>query len=185
VSVVATAIPALMQSALPLDLVRGGMERDAQPEAISALLIGVQLGLLLLIQWPVGQRLARRSVAVGLGLSLICFSAGSTLLALSALSDLGISLVVLGLIVLAFGEAAFLPTATEAVVELSPAGHGGLAMALFSQCFALSAFGAPLLAGCLLDRQGNGLVLWLVVAVVCALSLLLVAPIRKRAHAKG
>jgi len=185
VSVVATAIPALMQSALPLDLVRGGMERDAQPEAISALLIGVQLGLLLLIQWPVGQRLARRSVAVGLGLSLICFSAGSTLLALSALSDLGIGLVVLGLIVLAFGEAAFLPTATEAVVELSPAGHGGLALALFSQCFALSAFGAPLLAGCLLDRQGNGLVLWLLVAVVCALSLLLVAPIRKRAHAKG
>ncbi|MEN9387888.1 MAG: hypothetical protein RLZZ255_864, partial [Cyanobacteriota bacterium] len=34
-SVVATAIPALMQSALPLDLVRGGLERDAQPEAIS------------------------------------------------------------------------------------------------------------------------------------------------------
>jgi MFS family permease len=185
VSVVATAIPALMQSALPLDLVRGGLARAAQPESISALLIGIQLGLLLLIQWPVGQHLARRSVAVGLGLSLICFSIGCILLALSCLSEQGIALVVLGLVVLAFGEAAFLPTATEAVVELSPAGHGGLAMALFSQCFALSAFGAPLLAGVLLDLQGHGLQLWLLVALVCALSLLLVAPIRSRAHQKG
>jgi MFS family permease len=184
-SVVATSIPALMQSALPLDLVRGGLERDAQPEAISALLIGVQLGLLLLIQWPVGQRLARRSVAVGLGMSLICFIAGTTLLALSALSDDGIALVLLALVCLAFGEAAFLPTATEAVVELSPPGHGGLAMALFSQCFAVSAFAAPLLAGLLLDGQGHGLVLWLLVALVCTLSLLLLGPIRRRAHVKS
>ena len=183
-SVVATAIPALMQSALPLDLVRGGLERAAQPEAISALLIGSQLGLLLLIQWPVGQRLAQHSVAVGLGMSLLCFIGGTALLALSALSSSGIVLVVLALVCLAFGQAAFLPTATEAVVELSPAGHGGLAMALFSQCFALSAFAAPLLAGLLLDGQGHGLVLWLLVAVVCSLSLLLLGPIQRRARAK-
>lgn len=184
-SVVATAIPALMQSALPLDLVRGGLERDAQPEAISALLIGLPLALLLLIQWPVGQALARRSVAVGLGLSMVCFSGGTALLALSALSDHGITLVVLALMLLALGQAAFLPTSTEAVVELSPEGHGGLAMALFSQCFALSAFGAPLLAGLLLDGQGHGLVLWLLMALVCALCLLLIGPIRRRAHVKG
>ena len=184
-SVVATAIPALMQSALPLDLVRGGLERDAQPEAISALLIGLPLALLLLIQWPVGQALARRSVAVGLGLSMVCFSGGTALLALSALSDQGIVMVVLALMLLAFGQAAFLPTSTEAVVELSPEGHGGLAMALFSQCFALSAFGAPLLAGVLLDGQGHGLVLWLLMAAVCGLCLLLIGPIRHRAHVKG
>lgn len=184
-SVVATAIPPLMQSALPLDLVRGGLERDAQPEAISALLIGIPLVLLLLIQWPVGQALARRSVAVGLRLSLLCFSGGTALMALSALSEGGLGLVVLALVLLAFGQAAFLPTATEAVVELSPEGHGGLAMALFSQCFALSAFGAPLIAGLLLDRQGHGLVLWLLVALVCTLSLLLIGPIQRRAHVKG
>ena len=184
-SVVATAIPALMQSALPLDLVRGGLERDAQPEAISALLIGIPLALLLLIQWPVGEALSRRSVAVGLRLSLLCFSGGTALLALSALSEGGLGLVVLALILLAFGQAAFLPTATEAVVELSPEGHGGLAMALFSQCFALSAFGAPLIAGLLLDGQGHGLVLWLLVALVCALSLMLIGPIRRRAQRKG
>jgi len=71
------------------------------------------------------------------------------------------------------------------VVELSPEGHGGLAMALFSQCFALSAFGAPLIAGLLLDGQGHGLVLWLLVALVCALSLMLIGPIRRRAQRKG
>jgi MFS family permease len=184
-SVVATAIPPLMQSALPLDLVRGGLERDAQPEAISALLIGIPLVLLLLIQWPVGQALARRSVAVGLRLSLLCFSGGTALMALSALSEGGLGLVVLALVLLAFGQAAFLPTATEAVVELSPKGHGGLAMALFSQCFALSAFGAPLIAGLLLDHQGHGLMLWLLVALVCTLSLLLIGPIQRRADAKG
>ena len=184
-SVVATAIPPLMQSALPLDLVRGGLERDAQPEAISALLIGIPLVLLLLIQWPVGQALARRSVAVGLRLRLLCFRGGTALMALSALSEGGLGLVVLALVLLAFGQAAFLPTATEAVVELSPKGHGGLAMALFSQCFALSAFGAPLIAGLLLDHQGHGLVLWLLVALVCTLSLLLIGPIQRRADAKG
>jgi MFS family permease len=184
-SVVATAIPALMQSALPLDLVRGGLLRAAQPEAISALLIGGQLGLLVLIQWPVGAALARRSVAAGLGLSLVCFALGTLLLALSALSDAGVLLVGAALLPLSLGEAAFLPTSTEAVVELSPPGHGGLAMALFSQCFALSSFAAPLLAGLLLDQHGHGLVLWLLVSLVCALSLLLIGPIRRRAHVKG
>jgi MFS family permease len=184
-SVVATAIPALMQSALPLDLVQGGLERPAQPETISALLIGLQLGLLVLIQWPVGQALARRSVAVGLGLSMLCFTAGSGLLALSVLSSHGIGLVILAQLPLALGEAAFLPTATEAVVELSPEGHQGLAMALFSQCFALSAFGAPLLGGLILDQSGHGGGLWLLVAIVCSLSLLLLGPIRRRARLKG
>lgn len=170
-SVVATAIPPLMQSAVPLDLVRGGLERDAQPEAISALLIGIPLTLLVLIQWPVGQALARRSVAVGLGLSMLCFSGGTALLALSALTDHGIALVVLALMLLALGEAAFLPTATEAVVELSPLEHRGLAMALFSQCFAISAATAPLLAGRLLDAQNHGVGLWCLMAAVCLFAL--------------
>lgn len=181
-SLVATAIPALLQSALPLDLVRGGLERGAQPESISALLIGSQLGLLVLLQWPVGQAMARRPVAVGLGLSLICFAIGAGLLALSALIPQGLALVGLALLPLALGEAAFLPTATEAVVELSPAQHGGLAMALFSQCFALSALASPLLAGLLLDQHGDGVLLWSLVALICGLSLTLVGPIHRRSR---
>ena len=81
ISLLATSLPVLMQSALPLDLVRGGLERAAMPESLGALLVGIQLGLLVLIQWPVGQALARRPIAHGLGLSLTCFAAGTVLLA--------------------------------------------------------------------------------------------------------
>jgi hypothetical protein len=37
----------------------------------------------------------------------------------------------------------------------------------------------------LLDGQGHGLVLWLLMAAVCGLCLLLIGPIRRRAHVKG
>jgi MFS family permease len=180
VVVVATALPALMQSALPLDLVRGGLRRPPLPQSLGALLMGLQLGLLMLLQWPVGQAMARRPVWIGLGLSLLCFLGGTLLLGLSALSDRGILLVLAAQAPLALGAAAFLPTATEAVVELTPPRHQGLALALFSQCFAVSAFSAPLLAGWLLDAQGHGLGLWLLMALACLLTLPLLGRIGGR-----
>ncbi|MEB3326063.1 MAG: MFS transporter [Cyanobacteriota bacterium] len=161
VVVLATAVPALMQSALPLDLVRGGLLRPPLQDSLGALTIGLQLGLLLLMQWPLGRALARRPVGVGLTLSLVAFACGTLLLAVSALVPWGGWLLVGAQLPLAFGAAAFLPTATEAVVELTPVAHRGLAMALFSQCFALSGLTAPLLGGWLLDRQGHGVGLWL------------------------
>ena len=185
ITLLATALPALMQSALPLDLVRGGLERQPLPESLGALLIGVQLGLLVVIQWPVGQALARRPVAVGLGLSLVCFAIGTALLALSALWAQGVALVLLAQLPLALGEAAFLPVATEAVIEVTPSQHQGLAMALFSQCFAFSAFGAPLLAGLALDGHGHGVVLWSGVALASLLGLPLVRGIRPGARPGG
>ena len=166
VALLATAMPALLQSALPLDLVRGGLRRPALAVAPGALLIGLQLGLLLLLQWPVGRALARRPVSTGLALSLVCFAAGAVLLALSALLPWGLALVLLAQLPLALGEAAFLPTATEAVVELTPPEHRGMALALFSQCFAVSAVLAPLLAGALLETQRHGAGLWLVMATL-------------------
>ncbi|MFN7677939.1 MAG: MFS transporter, partial [Cyanobacteriota bacterium] len=75
---------------------------------------------------------------------------------------------------LAVGAAAFLPTATEAVVERTPEEHRGLAMALFSQCFALSGLLAPLLGGWMLDVQGHGAGLWLVATLALLLGLPLV-----------
>ncbi len=171
VVIVATALPALMQSALPLDLVRGGLRRPPLPDSSGALLMGLQLGLMVVLQWPVGQAMARRPVWIGLGLSLVCFVAGTLLLALSALLDHGLLLLLAAQLPLALGAAAFLPTATEAVIELTPPPHQGVAMALFSQCFAVSAFGAPLLAGWLLDAQGHGVGLWLLMAFFCLLAL--------------
>jgi MFS family permease len=180
IALLATSLPALMQSALPLDLVRGGLRRGALSESLGALLIGLQLGLLVLIQWPLGQALARRPVAAGLGLSLVSFALGTALLSLSALLEGGVWVVVLAQVPLAVGQAAFLPIATEAVIEISPEEHQGVAMALFSQCFAISALTAPLLAGLALDGQGHGAGLWLVMAGLCVAGLLLVRRIRPR-----
>ena len=51
-------------------------------------------------------------------------------------------------------------------------------MALFSQCFAVSSFVAPLVAGQLLDRQAHGAGLWLLMALVLVPGLALVRTIR-------
>ena len=141
---------------------------------------GLQLGLLVVIQWPVGQALARRPVAHGLGLALACFAAGTVLLAFSALTRQGLWLVLLAQLPLALGEAAFLPIATEAVIELSPKEHQGLAMALFSQCFALSALGAPLLAGVALDAQRHAGGFWILMTLLCLAGLNLVKRLKPR-----
>jgi predicted MFS family arabinose efflux permease len=167
ITLLATALPALMQSALPLDLVRGGLQRPAIKEGMGALLIGLQLSLLVLIQWPVGQALAKRPVAYGLGVSLVSFALGTALLAFSAITSQGIWLVMAAQLPIALGEAAFLPIATEAVIELTPPEHQGLAMALFSQCFAISALIAPVLAGLALDQQRHGGGFWITMTLLC------------------
>ena len=171
ISIVATGILALQQSALPLDLVRGGVARPGLSESHSSALIALQLTLLVSLQWPVGRWLADRSVAFGLGLSLAGFSLGCGLIALSSLFETGTAIVLLALLPMAFAQAAFLPTATEAVIEETPPEHRGFAMALFSQCFAVSAIVAPLAGGALLDAQNNGLVLWLLMGAACLMML--------------
>jgi len=175
VTVLTTAMVVLLQSALPLDLVRGGLGRPPLPGSLGALLVGLQLTLLLSFQWPLGRWLADRPVAFGLGWSLVGFALGSGLLALSSLGWQSTGVLIAAQFPLAAAEAAFLPTASEAVVELTPLAHQGMAMALFSQCFAISALVAPLLGGWLLDNQGHGAGLWLLMALLCLLGLLLVS----------
>ena len=187
ISIVATGMIALRQSALPLDLVRGGLSRPAVSEAGSGALIALQLALLVALQWPVGNWVAKRSLRFGLGMGLAGFVLGSVLLASSAFWSRGMVLISLAMVPLAFGEAAFLPSAAEAMVEETPLQHRGLSMALFSQCFAISATGAPLLAGALLDRQGHGVQLWLMMAVICLAVTPLLKTVRPRyaAELKG
>jgi MFS family permease len=149
-SVVATGILALQQSALPLDLVQGSLQRPSLTESHSSALIALQLILLVSLQWPVGRWLSNRSVGFGLSISLASFSLGCVLIALSSLFTAGTALVLVSLLPMAFAQAAFLPTATEAVIEETPPEHRGFAMALFSQCFTVSAIVAPLLGGAML-----------------------------------
>ena len=185
ISIVATGILSLEQSALPIDLVRGGLQRPGLSETSSGGLIALQLSLLVILQWPVGRWLAERSVGFGLGLSLSCFSLACLLLGLSSLTAAGTSLVVLALLPMALAQAAFLPTATEAVIEETPPQHRGLAMALFSQCFAISAVVAPLLGGTVLDQQGHGLLLWIGMALACLAMLPTASQLRPRFDSSG
>ncbi|MFL0769550.1 MAG: MFS transporter, partial [Prochlorococcus sp.] len=185
ITLVATAMMALLQSALPLDMVHGGLSRPALNASWSGGLIAMQLALLVVLQWPVGRWLADCSLRFGLGVSLVAFSVGGLLLGLSALWTEGIVLLVLALIAIAFAQAAFLPTATEAVIEETPPEHRGLGMALFSQCFAISAIAAPLAAGKLLDLHGNGVLVWIVMACLCLAMLPLLKAIKPRYDAAG
>ena len=185
ISVVATGILALQQSALPLDLVRGGLVRPALSESHSSALIALQLTLPVSLQWPVGRWLADRSVAFGLGLSLVGFGLGCSLFAISSMFESGTVLVLAALLPMAFAQAAFLPTATEAVIEETPPEHRGLAMALFSQCFAVSAIVAPLAGGFLLDFQNNGLLLWSLFSGACLTALTSLGHIKPRYRSDG
>ena len=180
ISIVATGMIALRQSALPLDLVRGALSRPAVSEAGTGALIALQLALLVALQWPVGNWVAKRSLRFGLGMGLAGFVVGCLLLASSALWSGGMVLISLAMVPLAFGEAAFLPSAAEAMVEETPLKHRGLSMALFSQCFAISATGAPLMAGALLDQQGHGVQLWLLMAAICMAVMPLLKTVRPR-----
>ncbi len=167
ISLLSTGIFSLLQSALPIDLVRGGLSRPPLNESWSSGLIALQLGLLVCFQWPVGRWLSDHNIRFGLGVSLSNFGLGCLLLSCSALWHRGVLIALIAQIPLALAIAAFLPTATEAVIQIAPINKRGLAMALFSQCFAISSFLAPIFAGRIMDIQGHGSTLWILMSISC------------------
>jgi MFS family permease len=58
-------------------------------------------------------------------------------------------------------------------------------MALFSQCFTVSAIVAPLLGGAMLDHLNNGLLLWLLMGGACLAMLPALRNLRPRFTADG
>jgi len=75
---------ALIQVTLPLDLVKGGVFRNALSKEITSLIISIQLILLLFLQWPVGSWISKKGRLFGLKFSLINFSLASFLLFISS-----------------------------------------------------------------------------------------------------
>jgi len=172
-SLLGTGIINLQQSALPLDMVRGGLARPPLPAALGGGVLALQLGLLVLLQRPVGRWLARRPVAIGLRWSLIAFAAGCALVALSALTAGGVWLLLPAMSLLALASAAFLPTITEAVVEAVAEDHRGLALGLYSQTWAVSGLLFPPLAGWSLRHLGHGMGLWSLLSLLSLAALAL------------
>ena len=182
VALLCTGLIILQQSALPLDLARGGLAREGLAEVGGGLLMGLQLGLLLVLQWPIGHWLGSKPVGFGLRLSLQCFAAATVLLALSALHSAGLVLLLLAQPLLAVAIASFLPTITEAVIEAVEPHHQGLALGLYSQSWAISGIALPPLAGWALDAEQNGVGLWLVLAGLSLVAVVLLPQVEDSAE---
>jgi len=182
VALLCTGLIILQQSALPLDLARGGLAREGLAEVGGGLLMGLQLGLLLVLQWPIGHWLGSKPVGFGLRLSLQCFAAATVLLALSAVHSAGLVLLLLAQPLLAVAIASFLPTITEAVIEAVEPHHQGLALGLYSQSWAISGIALPPLAGWALDAEQNGVGLWLVLAGLSLVAVVLLPQVEDSAE---
>ena len=168
ISTMATSIIILQQSALPLDLVRGSLGRPALEPVMGNLVMAVQLVLLMIMQFPVGRLVSRWPTGTGLRWSLLTFAGSQALMTLSCFPMApGLLLVVGAQVLTALGTAAFLPTASTACLERTPAALQGRAMAAYSECWGISAVVAPPVAGWLLEKQGHGVGLWLLLTTLC------------------
>ena len=166
--VLITTSLALIQVTLPLDLVKGGVYRDALSKEITSLIISIQLILLLFLQWPIGFWISKKGRLFGLKFSLLNFSFASTLLFISSYLDIqAFYLISFSLILVSIGTASFLPTSTDIVFRIAPANKKGFALALLSQCFAIGYFFGPFISGRILDLFGHAAIIWLSISCCC------------------
>ena len=159
---------ALIQVTLPLDLVKGGIYRNALSKEVTSLVISIQLILLLFLQWPVGFWISKKGRLFGLKFSLINFSFASFLLFISSyLNTIAFYTISFSLILVSLGTASFLPTSTDLVFRISPSNKKGFALALLSQCFAMGYFFGPFISGRILDLFGYASIIWLSISCCC------------------
>ena len=163
-----TTFLALIQVTLPLDLVEGGVYRDALTDKSTSFIISFKLFLLFFLQWPVGAWISKKGTLFGLKFSLISFSSASLLLFIS--SYLNISafyFIFFSLLLIALGTSSFLPSSTDVVLRIAPSDKKGYALALLSQCFAMGYFFGPFISGRLLDIFGYASIIWLTISLFC------------------
>ncbi len=159
---------ALIQVTLPLDLVKGGVYRNALSKEIISFIISIQLILLLFLQWPVGSWISKKGRLFGLKFSLINFSFASFLLFISSYLNIpAFYLISFSLILVSLGTASFLPTSTDVVFRIAPSNKKGFALALLSQCFAMGYFFGPFISGRILDLFGYASIIWLSISCCC------------------
>ena len=159
---------ALIQVTLPLDLVKGGVYRNALSKEIISLIISIQLILLLFLQWPIGSWISKKERLFGLKFSLINFSFASFLLFISSYLNIpAFYLISFSLILVSLGTASFLPTSTDVVFRIAPSNKKGFALALLSQCFAMGYFFGPFISGRILDLLGYASIIWLSISCCC------------------
>ena len=162
-----TGIMSLLQSILPLDLANGGITRPPLTDKIVATLLTIKLILLAIFQWPVGYILRNKNSPFKFSLCLILLIIGFVLLSVSNLLNDVYFLILIAFIPLTISLCIFLPSASDAIIKSSPIKHQGKTIALYSQCFGISALTVPWMAGKLVDNFDTAFQLWLIVIFIC------------------
>ena len=161
-----TGIMSLLQSILPLDLSNGGIIRPPLKEGRVAILLTLKLILIAIFQWPTGYILRNKNSSFKFRLCLILLLIGFTFLSISNFLLSGSLLIVSAFIPLTIALCIFLPSASDAIIKSSPIQYRGSAIALYSQCFGISALTVPWLAGKLIDNYDTAIQLWILVSII-------------------
>ena len=157
---------------LPLDLVKGGVYREALNEQLISFYISFQLILLLILQWPIGSWISKKGKLFGLKFSLINFSFASFLFFISSyLNVAAFYFVFIAILLISLGTSSFLPASTDIVFSIAPSNKKGYALALLSQCFAMGYFFGPFISGRVLDLYGYASIMWASISFFCFLML--------------
>ncbi len=162
-----TGVMSLLQSILPLDLANGGIVRPPFAEQKVASLLTIKLILLAIFQWPIGYILRNKDSPYKFKACLNSLIIGFIFLSISNLLNDGYLLILIAFIPLTISLCIFLPSASDAIIRSSPIKHQGTAIALYSQCFGISALVVPLLAGKLIDNFNTAFQLWLIIIFIC------------------
>ena len=162
-----TGVMSLLQSILPLDLANGGIVRPPITEQRVASLVTFKLILIAIFQWPIGYLLRNKDSPFKFRLCLISILLGFIFLSISNFLNNGYSLILIAFIPLTISLCIFLPSASDAIIKSSPTKYQGTAMALYSQCFGISALTVPWLAGKLIDKYDTAFQLWFIISLVC------------------
>ena len=166
-----TGVMSLLQSILPIDLVNGGIVRAPFIEQRVATLVTIKLIFLAIFQWPVGYILRNKNSPLKFRLCLVSLLIGFIFLSLSNFFIDGYILILISFIPLTIALCIFLPSAADSIIRSSPIKYRGSAIALYSQCFGVSALTIPWMAGKLIDNYNTAFQLWLIISLLCIILL--------------
>ena len=162
-----TAIMTLLQTILPLDLANGGIIRPPLTDQKVAALVTIKLILVAVLQWPVGYSIRNKNSYFKFRLCLLSLLIGFIFLFLSNFLINGYLLILLAFIPLSVALCIFLPSASDAIIKCSPMQYRGSAIALYSQCFGISALTIPWISGKIIDNYNTAFQIWLIISLFC------------------
>ena len=162
-----TAIMTLLQTILPLDLANGGIIRPPLTDQKVAALVTIKLILVAGLQLPVGYSIRNKNSYFKFRLCLLSLLIGFISLFLSNFLINGYLLILFAFIPLSVALCIFLPSASDAIIKCSPMQYRGSAIALYSQCFGISALTIPWISGKIIDNYNTAFQIWLIISLFC------------------